>query len=239
MQTDLATIKNRTGTGGFTLLEILVAIFILGIVMSLIFGTFEGVFSDADHVSAGSDIYEMADSCLKRIRTDLTALQVTQDIRYKIPTTDSKPDKPDLYRIEGKTDSFGASTFSRLRFTSLAHLPIGGENHEGIAEIVYYVQETADNTYVLRRSDKLYPYPESFEPKESDPILCEQVRAFKLTYYDKKGREREEWDSDSDDCEYSTPKAIAVHLTIGSESDSYDFSTEIDLPVHRFISQKR
>jgi general secretion pathway protein J len=238
MQTDLAATKNRTSTG-FTLLEILVAIFILAIVMGLIFGTFEGVFSDADRVNAGSDIYAMADSCLKRIRTDLTALHVTQDIMYKIPSTDSKPDKPDIYRIEGKTDSFGASSFSRLRFTSLAHLPIGGENREGIAEIVYYVQETGNNTYVLRRSDKLYPYSESFEPKESDPILCENVRAFKLTYYDKKDREQEEWNSEGDDYEYSTPKAIAVHLTIGSESDSYDFSTEILLPVYRFVSQKR
>jgi general secretion pathway protein J len=190
-------------------------------------------------VNAGSDIYAMADSCLKRITTDLTALQVTQDIRYKIPATDSETDKPDIYRIEGKTDSFGGSSFSRLRFTSLAHLPIGGENHAGIAEIVYYVQEAADHTYVLRRADKLYPYPESFEPKDSDPILCDQVRAFKLTYYDKKGRERDEWDSESDDDEYSTPNAIAVHLTIGSEKDSYDFSTEIFLPVHRFVSQKR
>lgn len=238
MQIDLPAIRNRT-IRGFTLLEILVAIFILAIVMGLIFGTFEGVFSDAAHVNAGSDTYAMADSCLKRITTDLTALHVTQDLRYKIPITDSKPDKPDLYRIEGSIDSFGGSTFSRLRFTSSAHLPIDGENRAGIAEIVYYVQETADNTYVLRRADKLYPYPESFEPKKSDPILCENVRAFKLTYYDKKGREHDQWDSDSGDYEYSTPESIAVHLTIGSKSNSYDFSTEITLPMHRFISQKR
>ncbi|RJQ68502.1 MAG: prepilin-type N-terminal cleavage/methylation domain-containing protein [Desulfobacteraceae bacterium] len=224
------------GARGFTLLEVLVATFILAIVMGLIFGTFEGVFSNADHVNASSDSYEMADSCLKRISLDLQSMHVMQPPRYQIPDADSEPD---IYRIEGKTESIGGGTFARLRFTSLGHLPIGGEQHEGIAEIVYYIQDTGNDTYVLRRSDKLYPYPESFEPKESDPILCDQVRAFKLVYFDKDNREQEEWDSEDDDFEYSTPKTIAVHLTVGSETAAYQFASEIALPVHRFISQKR
>ena len=61
---------------GFTLLEILVAMFILALVMGLIFGTFEGVFSNADRVKAGSDLFEMADAGLQRMTTDLKALYV-------------------------------------------------------------------------------------------------------------------------------------------------------------------
>jgi general secretion pathway protein J len=229
---------NRISAGcrGFTLLEVLVALFILAIVMGLIFGTFEGVFSNSGHVSAGSDLHKMADSCLKRIGIDLKSLHVMQQPTYQVPDTDVKPD---LYRLEGKNESTASGSFARLRFTSMAHLPLGGRPREGIAEIVYYVEEVSRDNYVLRRSDTLYPYPETFQPKQSDPILCEQVLSFKLIYYDKEGREHEDWDSEDDDYEYSTPKTIAVHLKIGDEKLSYEFATEIALPMHRFVSRKR
>lgn len=222
--------------GGFTLLEILVAMSIFAIVMGLIFGTFEGVFSNADHVNAGSGIYEMADACIERITADLQEIHVTQQPRYKIPDMDSEPD---LYRVEGKNESIGGGTFARLRFASLAHLPISGDAREGIAEIVYYAQEVENGTYVIRRADRLYPYPEEFEPDETDPVLCEQVLSFKLIFYDKEGREREEWDSEDDDYDNSTPAAVGVELKLGGEETPYDFKTTISLPMRRFISPKR
>lgn len=222
--------------GGFTLLEILVAMSIFAIVMALIFGTFEGVFSNADHVNSSSALFEMADACMGRMATDLQATHVMLTPRYKKPDMDSEPD---IYRIEAKNDTMGDGTFTQLRFASLAHLPIGGTNPEGIAEIVYYAQELERGEYILRRADNLYPYPEKFEPKETDPILCEQVRSFKLLFYDKDGHEQEEWNSEDDDSAYSTPAAIKVELTLGNEESPYEFSTTITLPMHRFIEPKR
>jgi general secretion pathway protein J len=220
---------------GFTLLEVLVALFILAIVMGLIFGTFEGVFSNSSHVNAGSELHKMAESCLKRIGMDLRSLHVMTQPVYQVPEHDSKPD---LYRLEGKNEFTSSGSFGRLRFTSLAHLPIL-DPRPGIAEIVYYVQEVSRDNYVLRRADTLFPYPEKFEPRESDPVLCEQVLSFKLVFYDKEGREHEEWDSEDDNYEYSTPKTIGVQLKVGDDTLSYEFTTEIALPMHRFVSRKR
>ncbi|MFZ1983685.1 MAG: prepilin-type N-terminal cleavage/methylation domain-containing protein [Desulfatitalea sp.] len=228
--------RSNRGIGGFTLLEILVAMSIFAIVMALIFGTFEGVFSNADHVTRSSALFEMADACLGRIATDLQATHVMQTPRYKKPEMDSEPD---IYRIEAKNETMGDGTFTQLRFASLAHLPIGGTHPEGIAEIVYYAQELERGEYILRRADHPYPYPEKFEPKKTDPILCEQVRSFKLLFYDKEGREQEEWDSEDDDFEYSTPAAVKVELTLGSEESPYEFSTIVTLPMQRFIEPKR
>jgi general secretion pathway protein J len=237
MPTDVPNIRFRGRNKGFTLLEVLVAMSILAVVMGLIFGTFEGVFSNSGHVNAGSDIYKMADNCLKRIGMDLKSLHVMQQPAYQVPDTHSN--NSDLYRIEGKTESFGGGSFARMRFTSLAHLPMGGRHREGIAEIVYYIQEVGSGNYVLRRADRLYPYPETFEPTERDPVLCEQVLSFKLIYFDKEGREHEAWDSEADNYEYSTPKTIAIHLKVGNSEFSYDFATEIMLPMHRFVERKR
>ncbi len=220
---------------GFTLLEILVAMAIFSLVMGLIFGTFEGVFSNADHVNAGSDIYEMADACLGRMTADLSATHILQVPRFKIPEMD---DDPDLYRIVGENEYRSGSTFAKLRFTSLAHLPIDGSDRQGIAEIVYYVQETENNEFVIRRKDTLYPYPEEFEENDKDPVLCENVREFKITFYDKDGDEEEEWNSDDDDYEYCTPNVIGIELKLGDEEAPYEFKTAVKLPMQRIIESK-
>jgi general secretion pathway protein J len=226
----------RTLAKGFTLLEILVAMSIFAIVTALIFGTFEGVFSNADHVTQSSAIYEMADACLGRMAADLRAIHVMQTPRYKKPDMEADPD---IYRVEAKNETLGGETFTQLRFSSLAHLPTSGQFTEGIAEIVYYAQEEENDVYVLRRADHLYPYPEDFKPTETDPILCERVLAFKLLFFDKEGREQEEWNSEDDDYDYCTPAAVKVELKVGDEESPYEFETMISLPMTRFIEPKR
>ena len=220
---------------GFTLIEILVAMFILTIVMGLVFGSFNGVFSNADRLNESGDLFEMADACMNRIISDLSALHVMKEPRYKPPDMD---DDPDIFRFVGSNETMGGYTFAKLRFTSLAHLAPGVDGNSGIAEIVYYVQPSESDGYQLFRADNSYPYPE-FEPKASDPVMCEQLLSFKLTYFDKEGREFEEWDSEDDDYEYSTPRSIRIELKLGSEENAYEFQTAIQLPVFRSISTER
>ena len=221
---------------GFTLIEILTAIFILAIVVSLVLSAFEGIFANADHINTGSDLFEMGTACLDRISADLKATYVLQYPRYAPP--DPMDDKTEIYRVEGETRDAGGHTFAWLRFTSMAHLPLSHDAREGIAEIVYYVQKTGEDAFVIRRADKLYPYPE-FEEHDTDPVLCEKIREFSLTYYDAQDREYEEWNSQADDTEYGTPRAIGVKLVLGDDSAAYTFSTRITLPVYRFKQVKR
>jgi general secretion pathway protein J len=224
--------QNRNG---FTLLEILLAMFILTIVVSLVFGSFNSVFSSADQINASSDLVEMGNACLNRIKQDLEGLHVTLYPRYKPPDID---DEPELYRIQGREEMNGGNSFARLRFTSLGHLPLNQDSREGIAEIVYYVLADEADGYVIKRADHLYPYPE-FEENPLDPTVCEQVRSFKLVYYDNEGRDHETWDSESDDNDFSTPKTIMIQLSVGEEDNIFTFSTEIALPVQRWQPVKK
>ena len=221
---------------GFTLLEILTAIFILAIVVSLVLGAFDAIFSNADRVNNGSDLNEMGSAALDRMAKDLEAIHVMRYPRYKPPQL--MDDASDIYRVEGKTTNIGGHTFAWLRFTSMAHLPLNHDAEEGVAEIIYYVQETPNNDYIIRRADHLYPYPE-FEESETDPELSEQVREFALTYFDANGKEYEEWDSESDDMEYGTPRAIKIKLALGDETAPDIFTTQIALPVYRYRPIKR
>jgi general secretion pathway protein J len=232
--TIMPSFENSIKNSGFTLLEILIAIFIFAIVMSTIFGTFNAVISRTDAIKNGMGGYEMARTCLNRITSDLNAIYIEQKPLYHSPDFD---DPPDPYRLIGKETFAGNKSFSQLRFASTDHLSMKRNNENGIAEIVYYVKEQGypESEFVLKRSDVVYSYDKDyeFEEKDSDPVLCEDIEEFSVLYYDKDENEYEKWDSDSDYMKYSTPYAIKIRLKIKSSNGSYAFDTKIALPVYR------
>ena len=222
-------LKGHHPAVGFTLMEILLAFLILGIVVTTVLASFNAVFSTTDTLENSSRYYEMAQNCLSRIALDLDALYVTQPPLYKPPEFD---DPPDPYRIAGTINNIDGTGFAQLRFTSRAHIPLEEEMKGGIAEIVYYVTAKNDGQLVLRRADHLYPYP-PFEDNPGDPILCEYVKSLAFKYYDAEGSESEEWNSDSGDYDHATPEAIGIQLEIGRESESQYFETTVKLAVQR------
>lgn len=222
---------SRKSQRGFTLIEVLTAMFILALVVTVVLSSYNSIFSSAEHINTSSDLMEMGSACISRLTTDLEAIHVMAHPRYKEPDID---DDPEIYHLSGEVKTSGGGSFAMLRFTSLAHLPLNQDNRQGIAEIVYYVQSTEAGEFSLHRADKLYPYPEKFEASPTDPVVCEQVRAFELTYFDHEEQEHEEWDSESEDVAYSTPRSIAIKLALGGEETPIVFTTEVGLPLYRF-----
>jgi len=218
---------------GFTLLEILIAIFIFSVVVTTIFGSFNFIFSTTGAFDSGIDVYESARNCLNRMTIDLQAAYVSQPPAFTPPGFDAAPEP---YRFSGETDTVGAASFSRLRFSSQAHISFEKSRQEGIAEIVYYVQPGENGTFTLRRSDALYPYP-PFREKGTDPVLCENLKSLKFTYYDVEGNDHDDWDSDSDDFKYATPRAVGIQLELGIGSFSQQFATLVALPAYRLESE--
>jgi general secretion pathway protein J len=214
---------------GFTLFEILVAIILFASIVTLIFGAFRNITTSNEAISENSVLYEMAQGCLARITDDLQSIYVSLPPGFKQPDLD---DPSDPYRILGEINYTGGSSFSRLRFASLAHLPLNASDDEGVAEIVYYVHETDDNQYVLRRSDHLFPY-NPFEEKDTDPILCDKLWGFEVVYYDEENADETTWDSDSQDNDYATPRAVEIRIKIGDEEEPVEFKTHVLLPIHR------
>ncbi|MCP3950767.1 MAG: prepilin-type N-terminal cleavage/methylation domain-containing protein, partial [Desulfobacterales bacterium] len=150
---------------GFTLLEILVAMFIFSAVVTTLFTAYRALFFDTDQFESSLHRHAMAQACLMRMVNDLGALHMQLPPLYTRPDFN---DPPGDDRIVGEQPD-------RLRFTSLAHLPMDRSRREGLAEIRYYVHTGDDGKPVLRRSDTVYPYP-PFEEKATDPVLCEDVK---------------------------------------------------------------
>ncbi len=221
--------KPKTEDRGFTLMEILLAFLILGVVVTTILASFNAVFSTTDTLKNSARYYDMAKNCLNRMALDLGALYIIQSPLYKPPDFD---DPPDPYRIVGSYNEASGTSFAQIRFASNAHIPLNKSVKRGVAEIVYYVQSKDDGQQVLRRGDHLYPYP-PFEENRSDPVLSDHVKSLAFKYYDSEGSELEEWDSDSNEYGYATPVAIGIQLEIGDESDSYNFETTVRFAVNR------
>ena len=214
---------------GFTLMEILLAFLILGIVITAILGSFNAVFSTTDTLKNSGQYFEMAKNCLNRMTLDLEGFFITQPPLYKKREFD---DPPDPYRIVGGNSDVNGTGFANLRFTSSAHIPLDNGNRAGIAEIVYYVQAKNDGQLVLKRADHLYPYP-PFEESSADPVLCQDVKSLAFKYYNAEGEASEVWDSDSEQNGYATPTAVGIQLELGTESKSYTFETTVQLAVYR------
>lgn len=214
---------------GFTLLEIMVAIFIFAVVVTTIFFSYDTLFSGNKAIDRSTVSYEMAKNCLDRMITDLKSVYVSLPPEYSPPDFD---DSPDRYRIVGETSDVQGTTFPKLRFTSLAHVSFRGKTENGISEIVYYAQAADDGNYVLKRSDRLYPYP-ALEENAGDPVLCKDVKSLVIKYYDESGAEHDFWDSDTEDFGYSTPKSIGIKLELDAGSQSLWLETIVTLPVFR------
>src|SRR6056297_912646 len=132
----------RPEPGGFTLIEMLVAISILAIIVSILFGSFSFLFSGADRVKENIVAYQQARICFDRLATDLQSLYVALPPAYEPPDFD---DEPEPYRVTAETAGEGEGY---LRFTAFSHLPLGGGVPARIAEIIYYLDATEEQGVV-------------------------------------------------------------------------------------------
>ena len=214
---------------GFTLLEIMVAIFIFAVIITTVFGSFRIVFSNTDAVGGDVAVFESARICLERMATDLESLVVSDYPRYAKPEFN---DAMDIYRLVGDTTDLAGNSFGRLQFASLGHLALNQDMRQGVCRIVYYVDEGVDDRLVLRRADHLYPFPE-FEASPDDPILCENILGLEFAFMDADGEMSDRWDSESSENDYATPRSIEIRLTVGSQDRSRTFTTRIGLHVFR------
>lgn len=214
---------------GFTLLEILVAMFILGVVVTTVLASFNMVFSTSETLEGSAAVFDMGRTCMSRITRDLESIFLLERPLYKQPGID---DPPEPYRFQGTTDTLRGTKIAKLRFTSRAHVPLDKSIRNGIAEIVYYVQEAPTGGLRLKRADHLYPYPR-FEERSTDPVLCENVRSLAIDYVDAEGAVFDSWDSESQKFGNATPVMVAVQLEIAAGNDAYVFLTSVTLPLGR------
>jgi general secretion pathway protein J len=208
---------------GYTLIEILIAILILGIVLSTIYASYTGTFRIIGEIQYDAEVYGMARGTLDRMARDLQSAALWRGV----------------FTFKTKSHTLGNREFMRIIFRSSAHIAFNDkEAPDGISVIEYSIVEGKEG-YTLLRIDSLYRDPE----KESSPtdgfLLCNRVEALTYTFYDEIGKEYGSWDSGTIDVAAQKnrfPSAVLIRLSMINETDSkrpHLFMIRVRLPFNR------
>ncbi|MDY6822573.1 MAG: type II secretion system protein GspJ [Thermodesulfobacteriota bacterium] len=219
--------KFKKHPAGFTLMEILVAIALAAVVFTMLFGSFNLLFSNVGAVEEGISVYRSARVCLDRMSEDLHAVYVARPPAYEPPDFE---DDPDPYRFRAE-QSYGDS--ASLSFVAFSHLPLGGGIPADAGRIHYYLHQNDTGAVVLMRRDAVMRTDDAGAEAGNDPVLCENVKSLRLTFYDEQGREYDYWDSEARDFDYATPRAVGIELELEKDAATYRFRTLVSLPVYR------
>jgi general secretion pathway protein J len=206
---------------GFTLLEILIAILIFALIMTVLFSSFKAFVVSSEAVRESVTQNEAVQAVFRRIRLDLEGVYVQQPPQYKKPEFDSEPDP---YRFAGQEDRFS--------FSSLAHAGFQKNEKLSITRITYYMKENTDHTFDLYRSHILPPFPED-EDSCNDPLVCRGILGFEAGFADDTGERHKTWDSDSEVFDYAFPACVDLKITFVSGEKKQVVEASFKVPVER------
>jgi type II secretory pathway pseudopilin PulG len=210
-----------------TLLEIMLALLILGTVVTMVSITLSGSLNVLNSTRTRGEIYHRAQVALLRMSEDIGSAVLVADVDFV-----------------GTEEQIGGQDAHSLQFTSTAHVVFNREeDNPGIALISYIVQEDAENEggLVLIRSDHLLATAGDGTDGgeiEGGLLLCDRLRSVKLSYFDEEGEELDTWTTEEDAFDNESVRKLPVAVSIilefwvDRENDvSIEFSTRVLLPV--------
>jgi general secretion pathway protein J len=209
---------------GFTLIEILIAVLILGVVLSTVYASYTGTFRIIRDTETDAELYGMARTVLDRMTRDLEAAASWKG----------------AFTFLARPYTLGDREFTRLTFRSGAHVAFGEkETPAGIAVIGYEVEEGSEKEgYTLVRSDSLRRDPAKEETAAGGFLMCDRIETLTYLFYDTAGKGYETWNSggDAEAQKKRAPAMVEIRLGLVNEKDRehpYPFMTRVRLPLNQ------
>lgn len=195
-------LSDTSRNSGFTLLEVLIAVVLLGILSAALYGSYFGVLRARDRAASGMESRRELGATLDLIRREVSS------VRF------NRSDKRLRFVVEDR-DSFGTQS-STLELTTL--VPTAGQSRKesGIVTVAYRIAEK-DKKRILTRQERdlfsedttVFAYPQ-----------MEQITAFLVECYDG-SKWVKSWDSAING---TLPKGVRVTVQIEDEGKTAEFS---------------
>ena len=222
-----ASVRN----GGFTLLELLVAIFITTLVVSLVTGSFFQIINAKEKVESELEKLHEARVIFTRISKDLANVYPRGAV-----SSDNK-DYPYIYFMGTKEGDN-----SRLQLSSFTRDIVSYERESDQSEVTYFLEILDEDTFdeeepvyaLVRRENPWF----GNESGGTQYAISEKVSSFKINYLNKKPtddplieeKDIDEWDAKALGGRY--PKAVEIELVlIDDEGQKDEYSSIILLPI--------
>lgn len=197
----------KTDMRGFTLIEILIAIVIISLLLTTVFGVFSSVSGTQQRLEREGGEHHLARVLLDRIGRELRGAYLSNN-RQTLFSAGNEEGRP------------------TLTFTTTTDTPYG-DTRAGLAVVRYRLEGAVPDAglTLLRGERQLFSENEEF-PREHR--LTDTIRKFELRYYD-----HGSWDTDWPAEKRALPQLVEVTLTLGGEAAETIFRTAFELPATR------
>ncbi len=217
MQSRLCSTDSRIdGRGGFTLVEVLVAILIVSVVLSTVYASFSGTFRISRSAGYAEQLYDMMRITADRMIQDLESLTPQRNV-YELTLTAG----------EASVDG------GQLEFISSAGLSYTDGRSTANARIRYYLtKEPEQEGYSLWRSDSasINTFKDGGAPKGF--LLCSRLKSIRYTFFDQGGAQYDSWSAGARGGR--PPASVLIRfefLNENPENEPYRFMTRIAIPA--------
>jgi general secretion pathway protein J len=214
--------RTEKNNRGFTLVELLLAIFIFSIVVSAVYGSYRVTFDLVNRTEQKMAVAERASAVFERITVDLSSLVQTNGGEFT-----------------GEQHEDSGMRGDSLSFVSAVHIGLTKQDDLGGYSLVEYSVEVDEDTQLLklfRSGNPLLPGTVGDEGESPKYLLCDGLKEVKFSYLNNEGVESDEWRSQED--EFTTenqrfPVMVVVVLQFSKSVESEQFSlftTSVALP---------
>jgi type II secretion system protein J len=217
----------------FTLIEIMVAVAILAMVITLCWSSFQGTFKTKAAVEAQSVRYRTVRLALDRLARDLSMAYLSQN--------------EDTGQPERRTLFVGKRHFDidEIRFSYFGHQRLYQDANEcDTSQVAYYSQrdrEVSGRLNLMRRETRRLQYLKIDDNTGETDIACDDVVKLKLDYWDARDKQwREEWVTNTADGQPDRlPSRVRITLTVHDERGrEVPFQTEVRVAMQEPLNLK-
>lgn len=207
---------------GFTLLEALISVAILGAILSFVYLSFFTAFNAKSYVERRNEVYQVGMQIMSHLKRELTSAYLDINPAQQI--------SPYTYFI-GIRDEWNNNPMDKLFFTSMAHvnIPIGNQvQGSDYAAIAYdsQIDEEKNTVYLIHREQPFF----TTVPLTQGPgfIITKSVVSLTFYFFDSNTKQWvDQWDTRLQGKNY-LPYAVLIELVLKDENG-------VDVPFREIV----